>query len=63
MVRSMPGLGNRNPSDLMVALLAVCPAVQQISPVFINVFLRRIPGDVRGHLHTFSSVDPRALAH
>ena len=63
MVRSMPGLGNRNPSDLMVALLAVCPAVQQISPVFINVFLRRIPGDVHGHLHTFSSVDPRALAH
>ena len=63
MVRSMPGLGDRKPSDLMDALLAVCPAGQQMSPLFINEFLRRIPGDVRRHLHTFSSEDPRALAH
>ena len=63
MVRSMPGLGDRKPSDLMDAFLTVCPAGQQMSPLFINEFLRRIPGDVRGHLHTFSSEDPRALAH
>lgn len=63
MVRSMPGLGDRKPSDLMDAFLTVCPAGQQMSPLFINEFLRRIPGDVRRHLHTFSSEDPRALAH
>ena len=62
-VRSMPGLGDRKQSDLMDALLAVCPVGQQMFLLFINEFLRRIPGDIRGHLHTFSYEDPRALAH
>ena len=47
MVRSMPGLGDKKKqSDLMDASLAVCPSGQQMSPLFINEFLRRIPGDI-----------------
>ena len=54
MVHLMPCLGDRKPSDLMDALLAVCPAGQQMPPLFINEFLCRIPGDIRRRLHTFS---------
>ena len=35
----MPSLGDRKPSDLMDALLAVCPPGQQMSPLFMNEFL------------------------
>jgi len=47
MVCSMPGLGDKKkPSDLMDASLAVCPSGQEMSPLFINEFLRRRPGDI-----------------
>ena len=51
MVHLMPGLGDRKPSDLMDALLAVCPAGP---PLFINETLRKIPGDIRRRLLAFS---------
>ena len=54
--------GDRKPSSLMDSMLALCPAGHQMSPLFLNEFLRRMPGVVRGHLHTFSYEDPRALA-
>ena len=62
MIRSMPGLGDRKPSCLMDSMLALCPAGQEKSPLFLNEFLRRMPAVVRGHLHTFSHEDPCALA-
>ena len=64
MIRSMPGLGDRKvkPSCLMDFMLALCPAGQEKSPLFLNEFLRRMPAVVRGHLSTFSHEDPHALA-
>ena len=62
LIRSMPGIGDRKPSDMMDSMLAVCPAGQSMSPFFLNEFLRRIPGNIRGHLHTFGYEDPRSLA-
>ena len=58
----MPGIGDMKPLDLINAMLAVCPAGKSMSPFFLNEFLRRIPGDIRGHLHTFEYEDPRSLA-
>ena len=63
MIRSMPGLGDRKvkPSCLMDFMLALCPAGQEKSPLFLNEFLLRMPAVVHRHLHTFSHEDPRAL--
>ena len=58
----MTGLGDRKPSSLMDSMLALCPAGQETSPLLLNEFLRRMPAVVRGHLHTFSHEDPRAIA-
>ena len=60
MIRSMPGIGDRKPSDLMDSMLALCPTEHTMSPLFLNEFLQRIPANARGHLHTYE--DPRALA-
>ena len=54
MIRSMPGLGDRKPSSLMDFMLALIPAGQEMSPLFLNEFLHRMPLVVSGHLHTFS---------
>jgi len=62
LIRSMPGIGDRKPSDLMDSMLAVCPTGQSMSPYFLNEFLRRIPGNIHGHLHTFGNEDPCSLA-
>ncbi len=62
MIRSMPDIGDRKPSDLMDSMLALCPTGHTMSPLFLNEFLRRMPATVRGHLHTFAYEDPRALA-
>ena len=49
MVSSTPGLGDRKASELIYAILAVYSPGQQMSPLFIDEFLRRIPEDVRVH--------------
>ena len=43
MIRSMPGIGDRKPSDLMDSMLALCPTEHTMSPLFLNEFLQRIP--------------------
>ena len=58
MIRSMSGIGDCKPSDLMDSMLALCPTGHTMSPLFLNEFLRRMPATVRGHLHTFSYEDP-----
>ncbi len=54
MIRSMPDIGDRKPSDLMDSMLALCPTGHTMSPLFLNEFLRRMPATVRGYLHTFA---------
>ena len=39
MIRSMPGIGDRKPSDLMDSMLALCPTGHTMSPLFLNEFL------------------------
>ena len=61
MIRSMPGIGDRKPYDLMDSMLALCPTGHTMSTLFLNEFFRRMPATVREHLHTFAYEDPRAL--
>ena len=61
MIRSMPGIEDRKPSDLLDSMLALWPTGHKLSHLFLNEFLRRIPATVRGYLHTFVYEDPRAL--
>ena len=61
MIRSMPGIGDRKPYDLMDSMLALCPTGHTMSTLFLNEFFRRMPATVRGPLHTFAYEDPRAL--
>ena len=37
MIRSMPGIGDRKPSDLMDSMLA-CPTGHTMSPLFLNEY-------------------------
>ena len=62
LIQSMPGIGERKPSDIMDSMLAVCPTGQSMSPFFLNEFLRRIPGNTHGHLHTVGYEDARSLS-
>ena len=40
MIRSMPGIGDNKPSDLMGLMLALCPTGHTMSPLFLNEFYK-----------------------
>jgi hypothetical protein len=46
-IMSMPPLGSRRPSQLMAAMLELCPAGQDTSPFFTCCFLQRLPRELR----------------
>ena len=54
MIHSMPGIGDRKPSDLVDSMLARCPTQHTMSP--LNEYLRRMAGTVCG------LEDPRSFA-
>ena len=47
LIMSMPSLGARKPSQLMSAMLELCPPNQQQSPFFICCFMQRLPRELR----------------
>jgi hypothetical protein len=46
-IMSMPPLGAQKPSQLMAAMLELCPAGQEKSPFFTCCFLQRLPRELR----------------
>ncbi|HIE81561.1 MAG TPA: hypothetical protein EYQ07_03380, partial [Candidatus Poseidoniales archaeon] len=47
---AMPGLGDRKPSDLMDEMRALKPEDETEGPLFREIFLQQLPGDIRVHL-------------
>jgi hypothetical protein len=59
---AMPALGSRKPSDLMAAMLEVCPRGEEKTELFAFLFLQRLPRELRVLLAKVDKKDPKALA-
>jgi hypothetical protein len=59
---AMPELGSRRPSDLMAAMLEVCPRGKEKTDLFACLFLQRLPRELRILLARADHKDPKALA-
>jgi hypothetical protein len=58
----MPALGARRPSQLMAAMLEMCPAGDEKSKIFPALFLQRLPPQLRVLLTKQDPTDLVALA-
>jgi hypothetical protein len=58
----MPVLGARKPSDLMAAMLEICPRGEEKTELFACLFLQRLPREIRVLLSEVDHKDPKALA-
>jgi hypothetical protein len=58
----MPDLGDRRPSVLMDTMLASLPDDCQPNRLFLALFLRRLPADIRDQLVAQDLKDPAAMA-
>jgi hypothetical protein len=59
---NMPALGSRKPSDLMAAMLEICPRGEEKTDLFACLFLQRLPRELRVLLAKADKKDPKALA-
>jgi hypothetical protein len=59
---AMPPLGNRKPSDLMAAMLEICPRGEEKTDLFACLFLQRLPREIRILLADADHKDPKLLA-
>jgi hypothetical protein len=59
---AMPALGARKPSDLMAAMLEICPRGEEKTELFACLFLQRLPRELRILLARVDHKDPKALA-
>ena len=60
-IMSMPSLGARKPSQLMAAMLELCPPGQEQSPFFICCFMQRLPRELRILLSEADTTDLKLL--
>jgi hypothetical protein len=58
----MPALGTGKPSDLMAAMLEICPRGEERKELFACLFLQRLPREIRVLLSEVDNKDPKALA-
>jgi hypothetical protein len=58
----MPDLGNRRPSVMMDNMLALLPEDVPPNRLFLALFLRRLPADIRDHLVTQDLKTPAEMA-
>lgn len=58
----MPVMGGRKPSQLLTAMLEMCPANEERTQIFMFLFLQRLPKDLRLMLGDVEAGDPRAVA-
>jgi len=61
-LHKMEPLGSRRPSELLAAMLELCPRGHEDSIFFVHLFLERLPGELRVLLGEDDHQDPRALA-
>jgi hypothetical protein len=59
---AMPALGARKPSDLMAAMLEICPRGEEKTELFACLYLQRLPRELRILLARADHKDPKALA-
>jgi hypothetical protein len=59
---AMPALGARKPSELMAAMLEVCPRGEEKTTLFATMFLQRLPRELRVLLARVDHQDPKELA-
>jgi hypothetical protein len=59
---AMPSLGARKPSDLMAAMLEICPRGEEKTELFACLFLQRLPRELRVLLARADHKDPKKLA-
>lgn len=62
MLDSLPPLGNRTPSELLVEMMQVCPPGEEHSHLFAFAFLRRLPREVRILLSEDDPANMHAIA-
>jgi hypothetical protein len=62
MLSRMEPLGGRKPSELLAAMLELCPQNQHTSPFFFYFFLQRLPREIRVLLSEESPADIRKVA-
>jgi hypothetical protein len=58
----MQSLGGRKPSEMMAAMLEVCPRGEEKTNLFACLFLQRLPREIRVLLARVDHKDPKALA-
>ena len=58
----MEPLGGRRPSELLAAMLDLCPRGQESNIFFTHLFLERLPAELRIMLGEDDHQDPRPLA-
>jgi hypothetical protein len=61
-LHKMEPLGARKPSELLAAMLVLCPRGHEDSIFFVHLFLERLPAELRVLLGEDDHQDPRALA-
>jgi hypothetical protein len=59
---AMPALGSRKPSEMMAAMLEVCPRGEEKTDLFACLFLQRLPRELRVLLARADHKEPKALA-
>jgi hypothetical protein len=59
---AMPPLGSRKPSEMMAAMLEVCPRGEEKTDLFACLILQRLPRELRVLLARVDHKDPKALA-
>ena len=61
-LHKMEPLGGRRPSELLAAMLDLCPRGQESNIFFTHLFLERLPAELRIMLGEDDHQDPRPLA-
>jgi hypothetical protein len=61
-LHKMESLGGRTPSQLLAAMLELCPRGQEGNMFFTHLFLERLPAELRIMLGEDDHQDPRPLA-
>jgi hypothetical protein len=61
-LHKMEPLGARKPSELLSAMLELCPRGEERNVFFVHLFLERLPGELRVLLGEDDHQDPRTLA-
>ena len=57
-----PAIGDRKPSEMMAAMLEMCPRGEEKTNLFACLFLQRLPREIRVLLSRVDHKDPKLLA-